>query len=99
MRDPSRILIAPLVTEKSTMLKDEKNLLCFRVATDATKPEIRTAVEKMFEVKVVSVRTANVRGKPKRQWKGRGMGRRANWKKAYVKLAEGQKTIEYFEGM
>jgi large subunit ribosomal protein L23 len=97
VKDPSRILLQPLVTEKSTILKDDKNMLAFRVAPDATKPEIRRAVEQVFKVKVKSVRTANILGKPKR-W-GRSLGRRPNWKKAYVQLAEGEKTIEYFEGL
>jgi large subunit ribosomal protein L23 len=97
VKHPSRILLQPLVTEKSTILKDEKNVLAFRVASDATKPDIRRAVEQVFKVKVKSVRTANMMGKPKR-W-GRSLGRQSNWKKAYVQLVEGEKTVEYFEGV
>ncbi|MBI4160849.1 MAG: 50S ribosomal protein L23 [Acidobacteria bacterium] len=96
MKHPSRILLEPVVTEKSTLLKDENNLLCFRVARGATKPEIRRAVEAVFQVKVETVRTVNVRGKPKR-W-GRSSGRRPDWKKAWVKLRPGEKMIQYFEG-
>lgn len=91
------VLLEPVVTEKSTRLKDEKSLLCFRVDLRATKVDIRRAVETIFQVKVESVRTAVFQGKPKRL--GKSLGRRANWKKAYVKLRKGEKTIEYFEGV
>jgi len=96
VKDPSQILYKPVVTEKSTILKDEKNLLCFRVSMTANKVEIRKAVETVFGVKVETVRTAVIKGKPKRM--GRSLGYRSTWKKAYVKLRQGEKMIEYFEG-
>ncbi|MGD2075478.1 MAG: 50S ribosomal protein L23 [Gammaproteobacteria bacterium] len=83
----SRILIAPVVSEKSTRVADQSRQMVFRVLPDARKPEIRKAVEKMFNVTVTGVRVLNVRGKVKRF--GRSVGRRSDWKKAYVSLAEG----------
>ncbi len=87
------ILIAPIVSEKSTMIADRYEQVIFRVAQDATKPEIKAAVEAMFSTKdkkieVTSVQVANVQGKKKRF--GTHAGRRRNWKKAYVCLAPGQ---------
>lgn len=90
------VIRAPLLTEKTTALK-EKRTLCFEVAPAATKTEIRRAVEKLLGVKVASVRTAVVQGKIKRQ--GRFSGRRPGWKKAFVTLKAGEKMIEYFEGV
>lgn len=81
------LLLAPHVSEKSTVAADKRNQVVFRVATDATKPEIKSAVELMFKVKVKTVTTANVKGKRKRT--GRIMGRRSDWKKAYVTLDAG----------
>ena len=89
----TQVLRAPIVTEKSTRLRAEANQITFKVATDATKREIKKAVEDRFNVKVANVRTTNVKGKPKRF--GRIQGRRNNWKKAYVRLAEGQ-DIDFF---
>jgi large subunit ribosomal protein L23 len=83
----SRILIAPVVSEKSTRVGDQSRQMVFRVLPDARKPEIRKAVEKMFDVTVAGVRVLNVKGKVKRF--GRTVGRRSDWKKAYVTLAEG----------
>jgi large subunit ribosomal protein L23 len=83
----SRILIAPVVSEKSTRVADQSQQIVFKVMRDATKPEIRRAVEKMFDVTVTAVQTSNVRGKVKRF--GQTIGRRSDWKKAYVTLAEG----------
>ena len=83
----SRILIAPVVSEKSTRVADQSRQMVFRVLPDARKPEIRKAVEKMFDVTVAGVRVLNVKGKVKRF--GRNVGRRSDWKKAYVTLAEG----------
>lgn len=83
----SRILIAPVVSEKSTRVADQSRQMVFRVLPDARKPEIRKAVEKMFDVTVSAVRVLNVKGKVKRF--GRNVGRRSDWKKAYVTLAEG----------
>jgi large subunit ribosomal protein L23 len=85
------VLIAPHVSEKSARIAELGNQYVFRVRTDATKPEIRAAVEFMFEVKVDKVRVVNQAGKSKKF--GRSEGRRSDWKKAYVRLAEGQ-TIE-----
>jgi len=92
-----QIILAPLVTEKSTGLKDSQRLLCFKVARSASKIQIKRAVESLFSVKVETVRTAQMHGKMKRV--GRHLGRRADWKKAYVKLRAGEKMIEYFEGV
>lgn len=86
------VLLAPLVSEKSTLIADRDEQVAFRVAADATKPEIKAAVELMFEVKVDAVRVVNVAGKAKRF--GGRPGRRSDFKKAYVSLAEGQ-TIDF----
>ena len=83
-----QVLLAPTVSEKSTFVGDKNNQVVFRVADDATKPEIKAAVELLFKVKVKGVQVANVKGKEKKG--GRIMGRRRNWKKAYVSLAQGQ---------
>jgi len=83
-----QVLLAPTVSEKSTFVGDKNNQVVFRVADDATKPEIKAAVELLFKVKVKSVQVSNVKGKEKKT--GRIMGRRRNWKKAYVSLAKGQ---------
>ncbi len=82
------VVIAPHVSEKSARIAMEANQYVFRVRTDATKPEIRAAVEQLFEVKVDKVRVVNQSGKTKRF--GRTPGRRQDWKKAYVRLAAGQ---------
>jgi large subunit ribosomal protein L23 len=89
------ILIRPLMTEKHMRQKEEQNTVAFQVRPDANKVEIRSAVESVFNVKVTEVRTINYEGKLKRM--GRHQGRRANWKKAIVTLAEGHK-IELVEG-
>ena len=83
-----QVLLAPQVSEKSTFIGEKHNQYVFRVAADATKPEIRAAVELMFKTKVKSVQVTNVRGKEKRF--GRYVGHRRRWKKAYVSLAPGQ---------
>jgi large subunit ribosomal protein L23 len=82
-----KLLLAPVVSEKSTRLADTNRQFVFKVLPGATKPDIRKAVELMFDVKVDSVQVSNVRGKIKRQ--GATAGRRGDWKKAYVTLAEG----------
>jgi len=82
-----KILLSPVVSEKSAMAADAARQFAFKVAPDATKPEIAQAVEQMFDVKVDQVRTVNVKGKQKRF--GAMLGRRADWKKAYVRLQEG----------
>jgi len=81
------VLVAPHLSEKSTNLAERNRQIVFRVRRDSTKSEIRKAVEMLFEVKVDSVQVVNCRGKLKRF--GQTTGRRANWKKAYVRLAEG----------
>ncbi|HKI86294.1 MAG TPA: 50S ribosomal protein L23 [Thermoanaerobaculia bacterium] len=86
----------PLLTEKSTDLRDSENTMAFEVAVGANKIEIKRAVEAQFKVKVAEVRTARVRGKLRRQ--GRYEGYRARWKKAYVRLAAGEKAVDFFEG-
>lgn len=91
-----QVIVKPLVTERSMVLRDDDNKYAFRVHPRATKPEIRKAVEELFDVRVVSVRTMNVLGKNKRF--GRFSGRRASWKKAIVKVAEGQK-IEIYDAV
>ena len=83
------VVIAPHVSEKAARISAEGTHYVFRVRRDATKPEIRAAVEFLFEVKVDAVRVVNQAGKVKRF--GRSLGRRSDWKKAYVRLAEGQK--------
>ena len=83
-----KVLVAPLISEKSARLADANNQVGFKVLTDASKPEIRAAVEKLFNVTVTNVQVANMKGKVKRF--GQMTGRRSDWKKAYVTLAEGQ---------
>ncbi len=83
-----KVLLAPHVSEKGTMLAEKANQVVFRVMRDATKSEIKAAVEKVFDVQVESVQVANVKGKSKRF--GAVTGRRNHWKKAYVTLKEGQ---------
>lgn len=82
------VVLAPVVSEKSTFVADKNRQYVFRVADRATKPQIRAAVELMFKTKVDSVTVANVKGKERRF--GRTIGRKRNWKKAYVRLAAGQ---------
>jgi large subunit ribosomal protein L23 len=82
-----QVLLSPVVSEKSTNIADSGRQFAFRVASTATKPEIRKAVEMMFDVKVERVRVVNIKGKAKRF--GHVMGRRSDVRKAYVKLAEG----------
>jgi large subunit ribosomal protein L23 len=95
MKNVYEVIRRPLITEKTTALKENQRSLCFEVHKDASKPEIKKAVESLFGVKVQDVRVANVHGKVKRQ--GRYMGRRPDWKKAYVVLKQGEKMIEFFE--
>ena len=83
-----QVLVAPHVSEKAARASEQGNQMVFRVARDATKPEIKAAVELMFEVKVDAVQVVNVMGKAKRF--GGRPGKRSDWKKGYVKLAQGQ---------
>jgi large subunit ribosomal protein L23 len=90
--DPNRlmqVLIAPQISEKSTFVGEKNNQWVFRVAPDATKPEIKAAVQLMFKVQVEGVQTSNTQGKETRR-AGRPVGRRRNWKKAFVSLKKGQ---------
>ncbi len=96
MSDMYRILERPLVTEKTTLQKEDNNQVVFKVRTDANKIEIRKAVEALLEVKVTAVNTMVIRGKSRRM--GRHIGRRPNWKKAIVTLAAGEE-VEFFEAL
>lgn len=91
------VIRRPLVTEKSALQKETIRTLVFEVHRDATKSEIKKAVEKIFSVKVEQVRVANMPGKLRRQ--GRYSGHRPDWKKAYVLLKEGEKMIEFHEAV
>ena len=95
MKSVFDIVTSPLITEKGTMVSELSNQVVFRVRRDASKDEIRKAIETLFKVKVEKVRTLNLLGKTRRV--GRSSGRRSDWKKAYVTLAEGQR-IDFFEG-
>jgi large subunit ribosomal protein L23 len=83
-----QVILAPQITEKATHIADKHQQIAFKVRTDATKPEIKAAVELVFKVEVEGVTVVNVQGKSKRA--GRVMGRRKDWKKAYVSLKPGQ---------
>jgi large subunit ribosomal protein L23 len=83
-----KVLVAPLISEKSSIAAEQNNQYVFKVTNDATKPEIKQAVETLFDVKVDSVKVANMKGKSKRF--GQKMGRRSDWKKAYISLQAGQ---------
>jgi len=89
------VIRRPLVTEKGVEMKEAARTMCFEVAPDANKVQIRSAVERLFKVKVEEVRTVNGVGKIRRR--GRFSGYRSDWKKAYVKLRKGQKVPEYTE--
>jgi large subunit ribosomal protein L23 len=95
--EPQELIRRPLITEKATRLKDGSNTICFEVARSANKIEVKRAVQTLFGVKVTHVRIANREGKWKRM--GRFLGQRKAWKKAYVRLAPGEKPIEFFEGV
>ncbi len=84
----AQVLVAPIISEKATMVAEKRNQVLFKVLRDATKPEIKAAVEMMFKVNVTSVQTVNQKGKTKRF--GRTIGRRDHIKKAYVSLQAGQ---------
>lgn len=83
-----KVILGPVISEKAAMAADAANHVVFKVVSDAAKPEVKAAVEKMFDVQVEDVRILNVKGKTKRT--RHGIGRRSDWKKAYVKLAQGQ---------
>ena len=88
-----QVLIRPLVTEKGVAKKDDEATLCFEVAAGSNKVQVKQAVEKLFKVKVAEVRTANMEGKLRR--KGRFVGYRSDWKKAYVRLKKGEKVPDF----
>ena len=90
------IIRRPLITEKTSILREDGKTIVFEVARDANKVQIRTAIEKLLGAKVENIRTSIAHGKIKRQ--GRYSGRRPDWKKAYVTLREGQKMPEFLEG-
>jgi large subunit ribosomal protein L23 len=90
------VVLSPLVTEKGTIVGEKSNQVVFRVRPDTSKDQIRNVIEDLFKVTVVKVRTANFLGKERRR--GRTLGRRPNWKKAYITLKEGDR-IEIFEGL
>jgi large subunit ribosomal protein L23 len=96
MKEAHEIIKRPLITEKSTKLKEANNQIAFVVDPQANKIEIRQAVEKLFRVKVLRVQTMNLVGKRKRY--GRYLGWKPDWKKAIVTLQEGDR-IEFFEGV
>jgi large subunit ribosomal protein L23 len=96
MKNVYDVITSPLITEKGTMVSELGNQVLFRVRRDANKDEIRRAIEMLFKVKVVKVRTLHLLGKTKRV--GKYAGRRPAWKKAYVTLAEGQR-IDFFENV
>lgn len=89
------VIRRPLVTEKGVAKKDDERTLCFEVAQEANKTQVKSAVEKLFKVKVEEVRTANFEGKMRRR--GRFVGYRADWKKAYVRLKKGEKVPDFAE--
>jgi large subunit ribosomal protein L23 len=89
------VLLRPLVTEKGVAAKDNDRTLCFEIHAEANKTQVKAAVEKLFKVKVEEVRTATFEGKLRRR--GRFAGYRSDWKKAYVKLKEGEKVPEFAE--
>lgn len=90
-----QVLLAPQISEKATFIAEKNEQVVFRVVSDATKPEVKAAVELLFKVSVESVQIANVKGKKKRF--GRSMGARKGWKKAYVSLMPGQE-INFVDG-
>jgi large subunit ribosomal protein L23 len=92
-----QIIKRPIITEKGLGVKETQHTVVFEVAKDATKTEIKEAVQRVFKVKVDHVRTAIFHGKFRRR--GRAEGFRSDWKKAYVRLAEGEKMIEYAENI
>ncbi len=94
----NKIIRRPLVTEKSTLMREGgTNVIAFEVDPGANKIEVKNAVEELFKVKVDEVRVFNVRGKIKRM--GRNQGKRRDWRKAYVRLKEGEKAPDFIEGV
>ncbi len=96
-KDPYNIIIRPVITEKTTVLKEQNRDVCFEVALRANKTEIKKAVEQLFKVKVESVRTQIKVGKERKV--GQHSGHTKTWKRALVRLQPGEKMIEYFEAV
>ena len=90
------VIRRPVITEKTTVIREGGRTLVFQVGRDANKIDIRRAVEQLLGIKVASVRTSIAHGKMKRQ--GKYVGRRSDWKKAYVKLREGEKLPDFLQG-
>lgn len=97
MMDAHKVIRRPLVTEKSTIMREGEGVLAFEVDPSANKIDVKRAVEQLFKVKVADVRVMNIRGKMKRM--GRFVGKRTDWRKAYVRLQAGEKTPDFFEGV
>jgi large subunit ribosomal protein L23 len=95
---PREIILRPLITEKTTLMQERENTVCFEVDRRANKIMVRKAVEELFEVRVTGVHIVNRKGKPTQRY-GRTVSHRKATRKAYVKLAEGSKTLEFFEGI
>lgn len=95
MKPAQEIIVRPLITERAAIMQETQNKVAFEVAVDANKNDIKRAVEELFDVTVLAVRTMNVKGKMKTM--GRFAGRRASWKKAIVTLSEGD-SLDFFEG-
>jgi large subunit ribosomal protein L23 len=96
MKKLTDVIRRPLITEKTSLMREDGRTIVFEVATAANKIEIRRAIEQLLGSKVAGIRTSIAHGKTKRQ--GRFVGRRSDWKKAYVTLREGQKMPEFLEG-
>jgi large subunit ribosomal protein L23 len=97
IKDTRDIILKPLITEKSTRLKDAHHEVCFEISPEANKVEVKKAVEELFRVRVERVTIVNLKGKTRRL--GRTIGRTKDKRKAYVKLKPGEKMIEYFEAV
>jgi large subunit ribosomal protein L23 len=97
MKSAYQILRRPVITEKGLDIKENQNTLVFQVAREATKTEIKEAVQMIFKVKVLSIRTANYPGKERRR--GKFAGYRPDWKKAFVRLRAGEKMPEYAQNL
>ena len=93
-----QVILRPLITEKTTLMQERENTVCFEVDRRANKIQVRNAVEELFDVKVTAVHIVNRKGKPILRF-GRTVNHRAASRKAYVTLAEGSKTLEFFEGI
>lgn len=93
---PREIIVRPLITEKTTLMQERENTVCFEVDRRANKIQVRNAVEELFDVKVDEVHIVNRKGKPRMRY-GRVVSHRKTVRKAYVKLAPGSRTLEFFE--